>query len=45
MRIDEDTGEPSKPPKLVITESTVKPLDLEEFKENIDIQGGYLQNL
>ena len=43
--VDEDVGEDNEPPKLVIAEGSVKPLDLEEFKEEIDIQGGYLQNL
>ena len=43
--VDEDAGKDNEPPKLVITEGSVKPLDLEEFKEEIDIRGGYLQNL
>ena len=35
--VDEDVGKNNEPPKLVITEGSAKPLDLEEFKEEIDI--------
>ena len=35
----------SIPPRLVIAEGATEPLELDEFKEEIDMQGGYLQNL
>src|SRR5271154_197057 len=40
---DDDIAETKEPPKLVITEDSEPPLDLEEFKTTIDTRGGYLQ--
>ena len=42
---DEDAGEINKPPELIITKGANKPLKFDEFKEEIDMRGGYLQNL
>src|SRR5208282_1096228 len=42
---DEDVGEINKPPKLVVAEGADPPLKLEDFKEEIDSRGGYLQDL
>src|ERR1700675_4133133 len=42
---DEDLAEINKPPVLTIEEGAEPPLELEEFKEQIDTRGGYLQEL
>ena len=42
---DEDVGEVNKPPSLTMEEGVEPPLPFDEFKNNIDTRGGYLQNL
>ena len=42
---DMDAAEVSKPPVLSIAEGSAPPLDLEEFKNDIDTRGGYLNVL
>ena len=42
---DEDLAEINKPPVLTIEEGAEPPLELEEFKDQIDTRGGYLQEL
>ena len=42
---DEDMAEINKPPILRIIEGSPPPLELEEFKDQIDTRGGYLQRL
>ena len=42
---DKDAEEMNEPPKLIITEGSEMPLDLDEFKEEIDTRGGYLLDL
>ena len=43
--LDEDAAEISKPPVLRIAEGSEPPLELDEFKNDIDTRGGYLQKL
>ena len=42
---DEDMAEINKPPILRIPEGSDPPLELDEFKDDIDTRGGYLQRL
>ena len=42
---DDDGAEINKPPVLSIEEGSESPLDFEEFKNDIDTRGGYLQQL
>ena len=42
---DEDVGEASIPPKMTMADGAIPPLELSEFREDIDTRGGYLQNL
>ena len=42
---DEDVGEINKPPKMTMANGVTPPLELDDFKDEIDNRGGYLQNL
>src|SRR5271163_2367893 len=42
---DEDLDDINKPPILTVEEGSEPPLAFEEFKDEIDTQGGYLQHL
>ena len=42
---DEDMADINKPPILRIAEGSGPPLELDEFKDDIDTRGGYLQGL
>ena len=42
---DEDMADINKPPILRIAEGSDPPLELDEFKDDIDTRGGYLQGL
>ena len=42
---DEDGGEINKPPILIMDEGVKPPLPFDEFKNDIDTRGGYLQSL
>ena len=43
--LDEDTVEINDPPILTMNEGVEPPLELDEFKNDIDTRGGYLQRL
>jgi hypothetical protein len=42
---DEDAGENNPPPKVTMAEGSVEPLAFEDFKNDIDTRGGYVQCL
>jgi len=42
---DEDSGENNPPPTVILTDGVPVPLDFEDFKNEIDSRGGYLQTL
>jgi hypothetical protein len=42
---DDDIVEPNDPPVLIMEEGVEPPLPFEDFKDNIDTRGGYLQSL
>ena len=42
---DEDVGEINDPPKLIVEDGVEPPLKLDDFKNEIDSRGGYLQDL
>ena len=42
---DEDSGETNLIPKIVLTEGIPPPLEFDDFKDQIDSRGGYLQAL
>src|SRR5271156_3594221 len=42
---DEDSGKINEPPKMMIEEGAEIPLELEDFKNEIDNRKGYLQDL
>ena len=42
---DDDSGDSNPPPKIVLTEGAPAPLEFEDFKNDIDSRGGYLQTL
>src|SRR5271163_3700152 len=42
---DEDSGENNPPPTVILTDGVPVPLDYEDFKNEIDSRGGYLQTL
>ena len=42
---DEDCGESNPPPNVILTEGVPVPLNYEDFKNEIDSRGGYLQTL
>src|SRR5277367_1839933 len=42
---DEDSGEHNPPPTVTLTDGVPVPLDYEDFKNEIDSRGGYLQTL
>jgi len=41
--VDEDSGENNPPPKITLTDGVTIPLEFEDFKDEIDSRGGYLQ--
>lgn len=41
--IDEDTGENNPAPKIILTDGVTVPLEFDNFKNEIDSRGGYLQ--
>ena len=40
---DEDTGENNPAPKIILTDGATMPLEFDDFKNEIDSRGGYLQ--
>ena len=42
---DKDSGETNLIPKIVLREGIPPPLEFDDFKDQIDLRGGYLQTL
>ena len=43
--LDEDSGETNLIPKIVLTERVPPPLEFDNFKDKIDLRGGYLRTM
>jgi RNase H-like domain found in reverse transcriptase len=43
--VDTEVGEVNKSPELKIADGSIRPLDFDSFKDEIDTRGGYLQEL